>query len=107
MQEKHNLSALKDASHRFLYRAAEHQNSFEVEVVLPGGTIESVRREFATNTLLFSGRLNDPTWRIQLPGDPATCRLRLRVPLKFRISSNAVTVDQNFANGHIYVSIQR
>ncbi|CDJ27810.1 uncharacterized protein EMH_0034990 [Eimeria mitis] len=106
-QEKHNLSALKDASHRFLYRAAEHQNSFEVEVVLPGGTIENVRREFATNSLLFSGRLNDPSWRIQLPGDPATCRLRLRVPLKFRISSNAVTIDQNFANGHIYVSIQR
>lgn len=35
----------------------------------PGGVVENVRRDFATNTLLFSGRLiSDPTWRIQLPG---------------------------------------
>lgn len=35
-QEAQNLSSRRDVSHRFLYRAAEHHNTFEVEVVLPG-----------------------------------------------------------------------
>ncbi|OEH74606.1 hypothetical protein cyc_02133 [Cyclospora cayetanensis] len=40
MQEVHPLSALTQAPRRFLFRTAQHQNAFEVEVVLPG--IESL-----------------------------------------------------------------
>ncbi|CDJ42226.1 hypothetical protein, conserved [Eimeria tenella] len=39
LQEKPAIFSMKNTSHRFLYRAAEHQNSFEVEVVLPGNTV--------------------------------------------------------------------
>ncbi|KAL8271221.1 hypothetical protein Esti_004882 [Eimeria stiedai] len=60
------VAICSEVSHKFLYRAVEHHSTYEVEVTLPGGVIEQVRREFVSNTLVFSGRLDDPSWRIQL-----------------------------------------
>ncbi|KAL8432308.1 hypothetical protein Efla_000892 [Eimeria flavescens] len=66
-QQNQRLIYQGEFFHRFLYRVVEHHYAYEVEVALPGGVVEQVRRDFASNTLVFSGRLNDPSWKIKLP----------------------------------------
>lgn len=89
---------------RFLYRARDTGNRYEVEAQLPGGRLIRVLRNPLRRTITFEGEVLLPAGH---PKETLEERLVVRIPPGFDLAGPPAHVERCFQEGRCFVACQR